>query len=852
MFWRLGQGFGFQSSSAIEAILDKPEDEINLKELLEENGVLDECKSHNPKLLEYLCKPEVLSQLIDYILEVDETEIPSADGGYEEPEHTRLSYIASEILSSDVWSICEACVENKTLMVKLWSFLDSEGPLNPLQASYFAKVNEHFLDKKTEETVAFIQSIDNFVEKILRHAETSAIMDLLLKFISMDRCNTAIGIADWLYSQGLIQSLLRLLSPYVDPDVQFTVADVIKAIIAISANSNEPGVIGPNSLSRELVSRQTITTLTDYMTDSKAPHSATSLINGVSIVIELIRKNNSDYDVTPVLQMPLDTHPPTTRDPIYLGTMLRLFAEKIPVFQKILLKPSTESDLMPTSFGKIKPLGFERFRICELYAELLHCSNMSLLSDPNGEAMVMQRDHLRDYLFRHNSCARDLVMSDEDDDDSTFSDKNSKDFKETEDMNGAEDMHGRAPQITKDNLNLTTTDSPMSEAEPVSEEEYKDVMETAKALHHGDDDAASDTSYEPLPESVIEDAKKLPVIGDFLKIEFIQNNVIPTILDHFFDYPWNNFLHNVVYDVVQQVLNAPMDKDQNYALAVDMFKQGKITEKIVYGQELNDKKVAKPSGFRAGYMGHLTIIADEVVKFVEHYSSTFDQELLNLINDEKWQNFVNKTLVETRNRDNQLLGGLEPSMVGYLEDMDEGEMLDANNLPEMQFALEQELESNSSDDDVVEVHRELSHNSSSNDEDDGNDEDPLSREMSRRLSFESANDSDQDNRDHFAQYMSQQISDNNANQFSSSDEDDDDDDEVVEWVSRGNENKYPRSNFFINGSDREDFSDSEEEDGNDSSDDDRGFAEEEYSDGLVLVSYKFANPCMDMYFTNSI
>src|ERR1043165_5126987 len=26
------------------------------------------------------------------------------------------------------------------------------------------------------------------------------------------------------------------------------------------------------------------------------------------------------------------------------------------------------------------PLGFERFRICELFAELLHCSNMSLLN----------------------------------------------------------------------------------------------------------------------------------------------------------------------------------------------------------------------------------------------------------------------------------------------------------------------------------------------------------------------------------------------------------------------------------------------------------------------------------------
>ncbi len=33
-----------------------------------------------------------------------------------------------------------------------------------------------------------------------------------------------------------------------------------------------------------------------------------------------------------------------------------------------------------TTLGAIPPLTFERYRICELYAELLHCSNMSLLN----------------------------------------------------------------------------------------------------------------------------------------------------------------------------------------------------------------------------------------------------------------------------------------------------------------------------------------------------------------------------------------------------------------------------------------------------------------------------------------
>ncbi|EEB09434.1 protein phosphatase regulatory subunit Ekc1 [Schizosaccharomyces japonicus yFS275] len=825
MFWRFGHGFGFQSSSAIEAILSKPEEEIQLKKLLEEPGVLDECKSHNPKLIEYLCKPTVLNQLVDYILEPEDEE--PQDGGYEEPETTRLSFIASEILSSDVWSICEACVENHELLAHLWTFLDNENPLNPLQASYFAKINEHFLDKKTEQLVAFIQSIDNLVEKILRHVETSAIMDLLLKFISMDRCETPVGIADWLHSQGLVQRLLQLLNPNMSPDIQSTVADVIKAIIAISANSNEPGVIGPNSLSRELVSEETIGTMIQYMTDVSAPNSTTSLVNGVSIVIELIRKNNSDYDVTPILQMPLHTFPPTTRDPIYLGTMLRLFSEKIPVFQNLLMHPKDTPETMPTSFGQIKPLGFERFRVCELYAELLHCSNMSLLSDPNAEAMVLQRNHLRDFLIRHNKCPRNPRTLD---DDSGFQ---AGKFNENETQDTSFDGQN---QSQDENMTEADQESVVSTQATDIESATKLAAEETNFL---EDIVEDGERFEPLSTETLQEKVKGPVVGDLLKIKFIENNVITIILDQFFEYPWNNFLHNVVYDVVQQVLNGPMDKGHNYALAFDMFTQTKITEKIVNGQRISDEETAKPNGFRPGYMGHLTIIAEEVIKFVERYQNILHQDILDMVNKDSWQHFVNETLAETRARDNQLLGGLEPSMVGYLDDVD-GEMLDANNLPEMQFALEQELESNSSDDDIVEMHRELSRDS---DTDPDDQDSHLAREMSRRLSMDSSNSDDDDSRDHFAQYMSEEMSNDPSNKSDSSSDSDDDDDDVVGWVPRGKQS-VSRSGFFLNEGNRDDDdSDSGDEDeanddSDDDDDDDREFAEDEYRNGLLLFPRK--------------
>merc|ERR1711939_559361 len=48
--------------------------------------------------------------------------------------------------------------------------------------------------------------------------------------------------------------------------------------------------------------------------------------------------------------------------------------------------------------GKIEPLGFDRFKTCELMAELLHCSNMALLNERGAEEDVRRRDAERERL----------------------------------------------------------------------------------------------------------------------------------------------------------------------------------------------------------------------------------------------------------------------------------------------------------------------------------------------------------------------------------------------------------------------------------------------------------------------
>ena len=114
---------------------------------------------------------------------------------------------------------------------------------------------------------------------------------------------------------------------------------------------------------------------------------------GVGIVIEVIRKNNSDYDMDNQIG-----DVPKSSDPIYLGTLLRQFAKNVPKFMDLVQNANKNKELKVASGDRIEPLGFDRFKTCELMAELLHCSNMALLNERGSEAEVRRRDAERERL----------------------------------------------------------------------------------------------------------------------------------------------------------------------------------------------------------------------------------------------------------------------------------------------------------------------------------------------------------------------------------------------------------------------------------------------------------------------
>ena len=106
-----------------------------------------------------------------------------------------------------------------------------------------------------------------------------------------------------------------------------------------------------------------IETMMRYMLDRQAPGYTSTIMHCVSLLIDMIRHNNSD----------LDQQTPQNEPDFFvsLSDLLQVITAHIEPLNQILLDRDR------------KTVGLDRLKICELYAELLHCSNMSSLQSEN-------------------------------------------------------------------------------------------------------------------------------------------------------------------------------------------------------------------------------------------------------------------------------------------------------------------------------------------------------------------------------------------------------------------------------------------------------------------------------------
>lgn len=293
MFWRFSY-----TSSQIQTLLEK--EDVTLEEIIAEDDVLQECKSNNEKLVEFLTSSDNMEMLLSHVISPSNEEI-------NEQTCFKNSNISCELLTCDNPAINDAFFSNIQLIDRLYSFLSKEPPLNPLLASYFAKIIGSLILRKTDQFLDYIQAKEDFANLFLKHINTSAVMDILLRFLTtIDNFEMKKRVLDWLNKIKIIEKIIELFSHEYSNEVHSNAAQILCDIIRISreqiikVNSNENDLFFTPEFNIDSNTQSKSEENSEPMKDVETSENNETEANKTDVSTDM-NKSNSMFETNPLL-----------------------------------------------------------------------------------------------------------------------------------------------------------------------------------------------------------------------------------------------------------------------------------------------------------------------------------------------------------------------------------------------------------------------------------------------------------------------------------------------------------------------------------------------------------------------
>ncbi|XP_077530779.1 phosphatase 6 regulatory subunit 1-like protein fmt isoform X3 [Haemaphysalis longicornis] len=607
MFWK----FNLITTSHVETLLNK--ENVTLKELMDEEDILQECKAQTKRLIEFLVKPEVMEELVDLI-----THEPPED--VDEKVRYKYPNVACEILTSDVPQINEALVRSEPLMAKLLGFLDNEPPLNPLLASFFTKTAGMLVSRKadslllspagvplrlgdlvfqslsrgpgseaaaggspaccTAQMLCVCMQRENLVPQLLRHIETSAVMDLLLKFVACAESEALrASITQWLDGARVVQQLVALIDPACSEEKHSNAAEALCEMVKLSREQMSllQEKAPPDPLLETLESTETVTELLDHMFSGDRTCESV-FVNGISVLLALLefRKQGLAGQQQQQQNGSNNADGPNGGGGPGGGGSSVLQGETA-CFTSIFFRSENAEQMTALDVERLRA-GVNRV----LAAVLPRLADfLRLLTDP--------------------------------------------------------------PQKPSWTTTFGVLDPPLGQTR-------LEVCHLVNALINSNNDDVN---------------KRLAELG-----------ALPIILDLFFEYSWNNFLHTQVAQLVSSVISSAYSLDQEgnkvNPLLDQLLGSCTLVQRCLDAWDANTLEQNQPGKHRRGYMGHLTKIVNDIVAAADNgNNSELVRERLKDLPEEtkgRWETFTVDTLAEVNKKNTVSLGGGMPSVSSSEDD----------------------------------------------------------------------------------------------------------------------------------------------------------------------------------------
>ncbi|NXD17458.1 PP6R2 phosphatase, partial [Nothocercus nigrocapillus] len=286
----------------------------------------------------------------------------------------RYPNTACELLTSDVPQINDKLGGDETLLNILYDFLDHEPPLNPLLASFFSKTIGNLIARKTEQVIAFLRKKDKFISLVLKHIDTSAMMDLLLRLIScVEPATLRQEVLNWLNEAKIIQRLVELIHSSQDEDRQSNASQTLCDIIRLSRDQSSQlqEVPEPDPLLTALESQECVEQLLKNMFDGEQTENC--IVNGTQVLLTLLETRRSGVEGL------MDSYTQGfERSYTVNSSILYGIEPRLKDFHQLLLSPPKKTAILTTIGVLEEPLGNARLHGSRLIAALLHTNTPSI------------------------------------------------------------------------------------------------------------------------------------------------------------------------------------------------------------------------------------------------------------------------------------------------------------------------------------------------------------------------------------------------------------------------------------------------------------------------------------------
>ncbi|KAB2060242.1 hypothetical protein ES319_A10G003700v1 [Gossypium barbadense] len=345
MFWRMT---GYSSASPIDAILDK--DNFTLEELLDEDEIIQECKSLNGRLINFLREKAQVEQLIQYIV-VEPPENADKKQIYKFPS------IACEIFTCEVDIILKTLVEDEGLMNLLFSFLNSNHSHGTQLAGYFSRIVICLLLRKTSAFMQYIKGHQEIVEMLIDLIGITSIMEVLIRLIGADEHMYAsyMESMQWIEETNVLEMIADKFSSSDSAEVHANAAETLCAITRFA----------PHGLAAKITSPNFIRRLFRHALEDSRPKSV--LVNSLTVCISLLDPKRLTLGVYHTYNRQISQGSTISANPKTVEGML----ENLGNLLKLLDASSSKSTLL-TTYGKLQPpLGKHRLKIVEFISVLL-------------------------------------------------------------------------------------------------------------------------------------------------------------------------------------------------------------------------------------------------------------------------------------------------------------------------------------------------------------------------------------------------------------------------------------------------------------------------------------------------